>query len=74
MNYFLEDIIGSILKKSLNMHSCSDVRRMLMEQLPFKGTKYMNLLNAYEDKIIQCDKIEEYKAKLVEILERDNKH
>ena len=57
MNYFLENDISQILKAPMNVTSKRAVMEIVQQNVPnHHNFKYINLLNAFEDKILEYNK------------------
>ena len=72
MNYFLENHVGELLKGPMNCVNKRAVRAEIennLEQLSSK--KYINLLAAFEDKIIELGVGPKYEEMLLNLIEEE---
>lgn len=68
MNYFLENHVGNLLKTAMNLPSKRAVRLEIEKDLPQQGTKYINLMIAFEEKLKFYNCQESYEEMLLKII------
>eukprot|EP01006_Ploeotia_vitrea_P027206 TRINITY_DN60063_c0_g1_i1.p1 TRINITY_DN60063_c0_g1~~TRINITY_DN60063_c0_g1_i1.p1 ORF type:complete len:172 (-),score=9.25 TRINITY_DN60063_c0_g1_i1:906-1421(-) len=74
MNYFLENQVGTILKGPLNQSSKRAVRLFIEKDLPSEGTKYINLLRAFEHKLREHGCQDEYLNLLLSLVQAEQRN
>ena len=74
MNYFLENDVSQILKESMGVNSKRAVMEIVQTNLTkVNNFKYINLLNAFEDKISEFNKTDELNQVLIDLVNKENK-
>lgn len=74
MNYFLENHVSNLIIREMHCLSKRAVRFEIEKNMDTpKSAKYMNLLLAFEAKVIQFDKQKSYEQLLLQLIIDDEK-